>query len=74
MFVAHLSHLRTHRAGVGRTGTFIAADVLRRHLKTEENAAIDIPGILLQLRRCRPSMIENLVCYQVIIHTRVLLY
>ncbi|THD23942.1 Receptor-type tyrosine-protein phosphatase gamma [Fasciola hepatica] len=47
------------RAGVGRTGTFIAADVLRKHLQTT-NPTVNIPGIVLQLRRCRPCMIDNL--------------
>ncbi|TPP64110.1 Receptor-type tyrosine-protein phosphatase gamma [Fasciola gigantica] len=55
------------RAGVGRTGTFIAADVLRRHLQTT-NPTVNIPGIVLQLRRCRPCMVDNLKQY-VYLHT-----
>ncbi|KAF5405886.1 hypothetical protein PHET_00588 [Paragonimus heterotremus] len=50
-----LVHCKT---GIGRSGTFIAADILRRHLD-EKCKVIDIPGVILQLRRCRPGMIRS---------------
>ncbi|KAA3677054.1 uncharacterized protein DEA37_0013386 [Paragonimus westermani] len=46
------------RAGIGRSGTFITADILRRHLE-KKGKIIDLPGVILQLRRCRPGMIQS---------------
>ncbi|TGZ69579.1 hypothetical protein CRM22_003665 [Opisthorchis felineus] len=44
--------------GVGRTGTFIAADIIKNHL--EEGAEfIDIAGIVEQLRQCRMNMVQK---------------
>ncbi|KER32184.1 hypothetical protein T265_01620 [Opisthorchis viverrini] len=44
--------------GVGRTGTFIAADIIKNHL--EEGAEfIDIAGIVEQLRECRMNMVQK---------------
>ncbi|GAA54923.1 protein-tyrosine phosphatase [Clonorchis sinensis] len=46
--------------GTGRTGTFIAADILKSHL--EGGAAyVDIYGLLEQLRVCRMNMIQKTV-------------
>ncbi|VDP69740.1 unnamed protein product [Echinostoma caproni] len=49
------------RAGLGRTGTFIVSELLRKHV--HEGAYVDIAGIILQLRRCRPFMVENVKQY-----------
>ncbi|VDP74513.1 unnamed protein product [Schistosoma mattheei] len=47
-------------AGVGRTGTFIVADLLQIY-KESNCVYYDIPGIILQMRRCRPSMVQKVV-------------
>ncbi|KAF6774983.1 hypothetical protein AHF37_05626, partial [Paragonimus kellicotti] len=51
-----------YRAGIGRSGTFVVADILRRQLENKCNA-IDLPGIILQLRRCRQGMVESQVSW-----------
>ncbi|KAF7260318.1 hypothetical protein EG68_02405 [Paragonimus skrjabini miyazakii] len=53
------SHTLVHcKTGIGRSGTFIVADILRRHLE-KKCKVIDLPGVILQLRRCRPGMIRS---------------
>nr|CAH8861470.1 unnamed protein product [Trichobilharzia regenti] len=49
-------------AGVGRTGTFIVADLLQKY---KESSCIyyDIPGIILQMRRCRTLMVQKVAQY-----------
>ncbi|CAH8576095.1 unnamed protein product [Schistosoma intercalatum] len=49
-------------AGVGRTGTFIVADLLQIY-KESNCVYYDIPGIILQMRRCRPSMVQKVAQY-----------
>ncbi|GAA55341.1 protein-tyrosine phosphatase [Clonorchis sinensis] len=49
--------------GIGRTGTFIAADIIKNHL--EEGAEfIDIAGVVEQLRECRMNMVQKNLCVQ----------
>ncbi|KAF5405884.1 hypothetical protein PHET_00586 [Paragonimus heterotremus] len=50
------------RAGIGRSGTFVVGDILRRQLENKCDA-IDLPGIILQLRRCRQGMVESQLQY-----------
>ncbi|KAH8858371.1 Receptor-type tyrosine-protein phosphatase beta [Schistosoma japonicum] len=47
-------------AGVGRTGTFIVADLLQNY-KESNCIYYDIPGVILQMRRCRPLMVQKVV-------------
>ncbi|XP_052762197.1 receptor-type tyrosine-protein phosphatase S-like [Mya arenaria] len=49
-------------AGVGRTGTYIALDILTN--EGEAEGAIDIPGCVLNMRQNRPSMIQTLSQYK----------
>ncbi|XP_052763708.1 receptor-type tyrosine-protein phosphatase mu-like isoform X2 [Mya arenaria] len=49
-------------AGVGRTGTYIALDILTKEGETE--GAIDIPGCVFNMRQNRPSMIQTLSQYK----------
>ncbi|XP_052763406.1 uncharacterized protein LOC128205641 isoform X2 [Mya arenaria] len=61
-------------AGVGRTGTYIALDILTKEGETE--GAIDIPGCVLNMRQNRPNMIQTLSQYQylhqALVHTLTL--
>ncbi|KAF8566951.1 hypothetical protein P879_07559 [Paragonimus westermani] len=50
------------KAGIGRSGTFVVADILRRQLENKCDV-IDLPGIILQLRRCRQGMVESELQY-----------
>ncbi|XP_052761962.1 receptor-type tyrosine-protein phosphatase T-like [Mya arenaria] len=58
-------------AGVGRTGTYIALDILTKEGGAE--GAIDIPGCVRNMRRNRPNMIQTLSQYkyihQALVHT-----
>ncbi|XP_052761983.1 receptor-type tyrosine-protein phosphatase epsilon-like [Mya arenaria] len=49
-------------AGVGRTGTYIALDILTN--EGEAEGAIDIPGCVLNMRQNRPNMIQTLSQYK----------
>ncbi|XP_052762310.1 receptor-type tyrosine-protein phosphatase epsilon-like [Mya arenaria] len=49
-------------AGVGRTGTYIALDILTK--EGEAEGSIDVPGCVLNMRRNRPNMIQTLEQYQ----------
>ncbi|KAK4468306.1 hypothetical protein MN116_008456, partial [Schistosoma mekongi] len=49
-------------AGVGRTGTFIVADLLQSY-KESNCIYYDIPGVILQMRRCRPLMVQKVAQY-----------
>ncbi|CAH8861545.1 unnamed protein product [Trichobilharzia szidati] len=49
-------------AGVGRTGTFIVADLLQKY-KESNCIYYDIPGIILQMRRCRTLMVQKVAQY-----------
>ncbi|XP_052765028.1 receptor-type tyrosine-protein phosphatase kappa-like [Mya arenaria] len=58
-------------SGVGRTGTFIALDILTK--EGEAEGAIDIPGCVINMRQNRPNMIQTLSQYkyihQALVHT-----
>ncbi|XP_052762074.1 receptor-type tyrosine-protein phosphatase mu-like [Mya arenaria] len=49
-------------AGVGRTGTYIALDILTKEGETE--GAVDIPGCVVNMRQNRPNMIQTWEQYQ----------
>mgnify|MGYP002378030780 FL=1 len=54
-------------AGVGRTGTYIAVDIIT-HLISEqrndiENMKLDVMGIVYQLRQDRARMVQTKVKY-----------
>ncbi|XP_052762025.1 receptor-type tyrosine-protein phosphatase S-like, partial [Mya arenaria] len=49
-------------AGVGRTGTYIALDILTKEGETE--GAVDIPGCVVNMRQNRPNMIQTMEQYQ----------
>lgn len=44
-------------AGVGRTGTIIALDVLLQQLESEK--AVDINAFVRKMRLCRPHMVQT---------------
>lgn len=46
-----------HSAGVGRTGTLIALDILLQAINREQD--IDIFGTVLNLRRDRKNMVQT---------------
>ncbi|XP_052762339.1 receptor-type tyrosine-protein phosphatase S-like [Mya arenaria] len=49
-------------AGVGRTGTYIALDILTN--EGEAKKAIDIPGCVNKMRQNRPNMVQTVGQYQ----------
>ncbi|XP_052763029.1 receptor-type tyrosine-protein phosphatase kappa-like isoform X1 [Mya arenaria] len=55
-------------AGVGRTGTYIALDILTKEGEAER--AIDIAGCVHKMRLNRPNMVQTLEQYQ-FLHTAV---
>ncbi|XP_052763022.1 receptor-type tyrosine-protein phosphatase kappa-like isoform X2 [Mya arenaria] len=55
-------------AGVGRTGTYIALDILTKEGEAER--AIDIPGCVHKMRLNRPNMVQTSEQYQ-FLHTAV---
>ncbi|XP_052762247.1 receptor-type tyrosine-protein phosphatase S-like [Mya arenaria] len=55
-------------AGVGRTGTYIALDILTKQGEAEK--AIDISGCVHKMRQNRPNMVQTLGQYQ-FLHTAV---
>lgn len=44
-------------AGVGRTGTLIAVDILMQHV--QENKQLDVYGTVLKLRQQRINMVQT---------------
>ena len=48
------------RAGVGRTGTYIAIDAMMDKMKQE--GKVDIYNFILQMRRERHLMVQTVVC------------
>ena len=46
-----------YSAGVGRTGTFIAADHLLQHIKKEPH--VDIYGLVYKMRKQRMMMVQT---------------
>ncbi|XP_052762248.1 receptor-type tyrosine-protein phosphatase S-like [Mya arenaria] len=55
-------------AGVGRTGTYIALDILTKEGEAEK--AIDISGCVHKMRQNRPNMVQTIGQYQ-FLHTAV---
>ncbi|XP_052249639.1 receptor-type tyrosine-protein phosphatase alpha-like [Dreissena polymorpha] len=56
-------------AGVGRTGTYIAIDILTK--EGEAEGAIDIPGCVLNMRQNRPNMVQTVGQYKYLHHAVV---
>ena len=50
--------------GVGRTGSFIALDILLQHIKDHD--WVDVFGLACELRRHRDRMVETEVCYMML--------
>jgi len=46
-------------AGIGRTGTYIALDILSK--EGRDSGRIDVPGCVLNMRQNRPNIIQTLV-------------
>jgi protein tyrosine phosphatase len=46
-------------AGVGRTGVFIAIDRVFSQLSKQKNEFIDLYGIIVEMRRNRPFMVQT---------------
>uniref|UniRef100_H2YN06 protein-tyrosine-phosphatase n=1 Tax=Ciona savignyi TaxID=51511 RepID=H2YN06_CIOSA len=61
-------------AGVGRTGTFIAFDVLSDSMAT--TGIVDVYGTVVAMRRCRTAMVQSLdqyiYLYKLLVETTVL--
>ncbi|XP_050392177.1 receptor-type tyrosine-protein phosphatase H [Patella vulgata] len=54
-------------AGVGRTGTYIALDILQQHInRLDMSEEIDIPDLVVRLRCCRCRMVQSLKQYMFI--------
>lgn len=53
--------------GVGRTGAYIAIDLVSKAIST--NNKIDILGVISQMRRWRPHMVTNVTQLQTIYET-----
>ena len=53
-------------AGVGRTGTYIAVDIIRRLINQSQKSLslmkLDVMGIVYQLRQDRGKMVQTKVC------------
>ncbi|XP_052761685.1 uncharacterized protein LOC128204314 [Mya arenaria] len=59
----HLAPTIVHcSAGVGRTGTYIALDILAQ--QGEVDGAVDIPGCVMDLRQNRPKMVQTVEQYE----------
>ncbi|XP_052251894.1 receptor-type tyrosine-protein phosphatase T-like [Dreissena polymorpha] len=56
-------------AGVGRTGTYIAIDILTK--EGEAEGAVDIPGCVLNMRQNRPNMVQTVGQYEYLHHAVV---
>ena len=55
-----LTEIISFRAGVGRTGTYIAIDAMIDKMKQEGN--VNIYNFVSQMRRERRSMVQTVVC------------
>lgn len=49
-------------AGIGRTGTFIAIDMLKNLTREQGHIEVDVQEILLKLRKQRSGMVQTEVC------------
>jgi len=59
--------LVTHcSAGVGRTGTFLAIDIIRRNLRQTPDYDIDVRKVVSDLRNQRPQMVMTIEQYGMI--------
>ncbi|XP_052252654.1 receptor-type tyrosine-protein phosphatase kappa-like [Dreissena polymorpha] len=56
-------------AGIGRTGTYIAIDILTK--EGEAEGAVDIPGCVLNMRQNRPNMVQTAGQYAYLHHAVV---
>jgi protein tyrosine phosphatase len=52
-------------AGIGRTGTFIAIDMLKNMTREQGQIELDVQEILLRLRKQRSGMVQTEVCSSV---------
>ena len=52
----------TFSAGIGRTGTYIALDILSQEGQTEQ--AIDVPRCVRTIRQYRTNLVQTVVCGQ----------
>lgn len=65
-----LSFFSKLSAGVGRTGTYIAVDIIRRLIKQENDLftmELDVMGIVYQLRQDRGKMVQTKVNFNLLI-------
>mmetsp|Transcript_14046 Transcript_14046/g.15999 ORF Transcript_14046/g.15999 Transcript_14046/m.15999 type:complete len:201 (+) Transcript_14046:3-605(+) len=53
-------------AGVGRTGTFIAIDIIRRNFRQTKDYSIDVQKVVAELRNQRPLMVMTVEQYAMI--------
>lgn len=51
-----------YRAGIGRTGVFIALDILLQELKADERT-VDVFAVVAKMRRERCSLVQSLVSH-----------
>jgi protein tyrosine phosphatase len=62
-----IEFIRFSSAGVGRTGTYIAVDIIRRLIdQAQKNLAemkLDVMGIVYQLRQDRGKMVQTKVSF-----------
>ncbi|XP_052764651.1 receptor-type tyrosine-protein phosphatase mu-like [Mya arenaria] len=49
-------------AGIGRTGTYIALDILTK--EGNSNKAVEIPGCIINMRQNRPTMVQTAEQYE----------
>ncbi|XP_052221304.1 receptor-type tyrosine-protein phosphatase T-like [Dreissena polymorpha] len=56
-------------AGIGRTGTYIALDILIREGEAEN--MVDIPGCVVTMRQNRPNMVQTVEQYEYLHHALV---
>ncbi|XP_052764089.1 receptor-type tyrosine-protein phosphatase alpha-like [Mya arenaria] len=49
-------------AGIGRTGTYIALDILTK--EGNSNKAVEIPGCIINMRQNRPNMVQTAEQYE----------
>ncbi|XP_052761652.1 receptor-type tyrosine-protein phosphatase kappa-like [Mya arenaria] len=61
-------------AGIGRTGTYIALDILTK--EGNSNKAVEIPGCIINMRQNRPNMVQTAEQYEflhlALVHTLTL--